>query len=549
MEYNIQYLDLSVINRSHLISVKDAISIYNCYWFTINKSLSSDSHVSVLKDELKTLIQNMPPLYVKTNLAYFPKITKTFLNSITPEIYNRNKLLILPPLNQCTQESIMKINQILRADDNTPNLDNTAPPMSLSSILVLPLKNGCLKKKLQSGKSVMRRTILTPKVPAYRIQIMGDVNLRGDQAILPRSFMKHLHIKTLKRIDPFNATSDDYKTAFIMLNDDTTLISKRDPVLSVGSIANVRYVAFSDRDLFFIPTCIMSLMNADVDGDALGVFPIEGKDNVVEVTLNLAAENNMIIPNNTTRLTFSQYTPMYLHNRPYPRTDDYYSKYAKLYDFVYKDTMEAAKKDTVFVDGFRALQEYITDLGDEFFEPTLKIYQNLLLAICNVYGDSEGFNFINKLNQDIVNLSRGIRNCWYDPNLPIIYGLYDTLDSKTLARIVLSGAKGTPEHLLSLLKKKKNLDDNLSLSVSKNHCKNRIDYTELLNVIKQMAISSMSVSKNGYNSYKNFVDWSGLQVYNNHLYYYDMDLGSIEYFFASPFLLNKTLVKIFMGLD
>lgn len=565
MKYVIQYETLATVDKRLLLTPQKAFKIVKSWWHT----LSSRPKLQKKRLKLKHLFATCGCLYVKTNCCYLPKLTKKALNTLDCETYDLNKLLILPPPDIYTQETISKLCRIL-TNDMEASGRGVERPLTFKMLSTIQLKNGTIKSKLQSGKSVMRRQNMSPKVQALRVQILCDPLLRANEAILPRNFLRHLRMKTNMRIDPFSHTRKEYDLQF---NEIGGCVVKRDPVINPGSLFAFNRVAFSNYDCVFVPPHVMKNMNADVDGDAVVIYLIQGEQEAMEILANMMSMNTMMLANFETRLTCPQYFALFLHNRKFLRSG---TAYCTLYNQIRKTQILAQKSDALFMKTFKDCSETLTCLSVKMIEPTDKILNIFLSTLVLRYGDNAAFTFINSLN-DYINYVTNtflysltsdelakktivvcqrefsmFTNCSFYPS--ILYALdTPTFDSHIFARIVMSGAKGTLEHLHQLLSKKIAVDGHLRLSkLSKikaitNSCNASytcgIDYKLIEQNIDQMSRACAKVSENGYRSYKNSVDWGALQAVKGQLFYQTLSLGTLDYFFSTPLLYSEPLLQ------
>lgn len=503
---------------------------------------------------LRKLFEKLGVVFVLSHRSYFSKFNKkyrTTLSQLTSKIYDENRLLPLPPLSMCKKTSISAITKILKQDIDAKKYYGPHLPESLKPVYAIPLKNGSLKKILQSGKSYMRRKILSPKVHAFRIQIMCDPKLPPDCIVLPRTFAKYLQIHEYTVVFPEKYslyTTEEFQT----LRSDLALISKRDPVIHIASIMLGKKVAFSNFDVMFVPSHVMEVMHADIDGDAFILYIIRSALAVAELNQFLNSQQNVALPNQTTRLNCCNSHILYMYKRSLPQNHRFYN----LYEFVRQCVRDTYLSNTEYMKSFDKLRAVHPHLTYADIDPSAKILKHFFYLICLLHGDSEAFDMINELNILIYELSIGKKNDLYQPDLPICYFYTRSLLCKNLLATVLSEAKGSIDHYLLMLERKYNVDQTYDFlhreqSVIDQELNEKIvlKMDEFMKIITQMAISSELVPRHGYETYKNSNDWSSLQVINGKMYYRGLYMGPVEYFFASPFMFPPDFVRYCLEID
>lgn len=567
MKYSIKLITLDQLPHTELfLTSMEADEFITKWWGTLNKHKNdSDSAANSITKTYHEIGQ----LYIKSNYAYVNRKSNAFIGKMTRDEWEKHRIIILPPPSHFTRDSVNHLSSLIKNDikfhkfysDDYINRVFDTNDFQMKKDLILDLdklkniqfKNGSIKKKLQSGRSLIRRVILSPKSTGLRFQIVSHTSLHPTQVILPVTFRDYLRINPKTLIDPVNSTFHEIQKSMIPIRSDMTLIMKRDPVINLGSIALITEVAFSENSILYIPTYIMNNMHADVDGDAMIIYVIHGIISNVESNQFINPKFNMLMPNNKLRLNFSQFHYLYMHNRSLPASHQYYN----LYEIIKKKYCDECKADPVYMNQFLNLQKYIPDLDESFIEPTKKILEEFLYCIIQKYDNMAAYNFMIELNRAVVELSENHVNDYFDPKLLLHYGLDDTLSSKNLARICFSGACGTPQHLLTIIQRKMEIDNNLNLKSYTPSINYSMDFKKIVSIIQNMSKASDEVSKNGYNSYKNSIDWSTIDIVDGQLYwngfnesndppkYGRWSLGHIENFTLSPFNISPMIVYLF----
>lgn len=545
MYYKISYITRN--QKKHCaITSEQAYKLYKSWWLVMN--LKKNDAMYAERMRLRKLFEKLGVVFVLSHKSYFSKFNKkyrTTLSHLTAKTYDENRLLPLPPLSMCKKTSISAITKILKQDIDAKKYYGPHLPESLKPIYAIPLKNGSLKKILQSGKSYMRRKILSPKVHAFRIQIMCDPKLRSDCIILPRTFAKYLQVYEYKLVEP-----DKYKfynsDDFIELHPDLALILKRDPVLHAASIMYGKYIAFSKHDVMFVSSQIMEVMHADIDGDAFILYLIRSALAVCELKLFLNQQENIALPNQTTRLNCCNSHILYMYKRSLPLNHRYY----RLYEFVRQCVRDTYLSNAEYMKSFEKLQIIHPYLTTNDIDPSAKILKHFFYLLCLLHGDSEAYEMINELNVLIYELSIGKKNALHQKNLPMCYFFTQSLLCKNLMATVLSEAKGTIDHYLLMLERKYKVDQTYNFkqrdqSVIDKELDEKIvlKMDDFMKIIMQMAVSSELVPRHGYETYKNSNDWSSLQVIGGKMYYRGLCMGPVEYFFSSPFMFPPDFVR------
>lgn len=545
MKYRVKYITRRMKEKSALTS-EEAYTLFKSWWLVMNIKKNDAFYADRIN--LRKLFDKLGVIYVKTHKSYFPKFNKKYrsmLTNLTYQTYEDHRLLVLPPLNLCKKTSISSITKLLKQDIDAKKIFGPFLPESLKPLYTIPLKNGSLKKILQSGKSYMRRKILSPKVHAFRIQIMCDPKLPSDCVILPVVFANYLQVFEFEEVHPNSYDFYDM-SKFYTLRSDLSLLLKRDPVIHAASIMCPPKFAFSSHDVLYIPSQIMEVMHADIDGDAFILYVIRSSLAAVELKLFLSQQNNIALANGTTRLNCSSAHILYMYKRTLPTTHRYFG----LFEFVRKYVRQSYIQNTDYMQSFEKLKKYHPDLSYKDIDPTAKILKQFFYMLCILHGDNEAYLVINELNFLVYELSIGVRNALYDPNLPMCYLFSKSLLCPNLRAVILSEAKGSIDHYLLMLERKMKADTYLEFKTQLAQPEQTTDSTdvcldieEFVKTITQMAVSSELVPRHGYEIYKNSNDWSNLQIIDGKMYYCDICMGSVEYFFSSPYIFSPVFIK------
>lgn len=540
MNYQIKYINLEMLAKYKykLITTEECYNLLKLKWKTLNNN--QIKHKDLL--EFQKHYKELGPVYVKTNKCYLLKINLKRINNLSSEEYENNKCLVVPPLDDLTRESIGVLQTILLEDSKIvfgPNF-----PKCLKFIYNLKLKRGTLRKQLQSGKSYIRRFILTPKVQAMRAQIMQDAKLKPHQCICPIFFAKYFNIVDFKLVDPHSSEPYYDQNSFYILPTSLSIIAKRDPSLHIASANVITEIAFSQHDLLYIPGSIMKHKNADCDGDAFGLYTMHGDILKMENKLFLSTEYNILIPTLNSRLVLSEVHILYLYKRGFPVNH----KFASAYNNIKKLIIKCYKENNIYMKTFHNLKIILPKCTLDDIEPTNVIFAYFILYIATCYGSEVCFQLFCEINTAVYELSIGLHNEWYRPNLPSIYMVSDKLTCTTIKSIFFSGAKGTLEQYYFMLKKKKNLDNSFFFSKCLK-LNGLLNFKEIYETLTQMSNSSDEVPKLGYQAYKSANEWNPLQIINNQILYNNKSIGEVSSFFQHlqffpPEIIHQILLSI-----
>lgn len=422
-------------------------------------------------------------------------------------IYNRETLLT-------------KINaMILRNTHETKNLTN------------IPLKNGSIKDQLQGRRSHMRRKIASPKIMTMRCQIGLRFDLAADEIIIPVNildrFKPFMDMSSAKN-DLFNlADPTMQKSKFTTLSSKYAFLLKRDPVIHQNSVVCVSKFAMAETDLFYISPHILHGQNADFDGDAENLCIVENDLASQETRLYLQPDCNVYNGFVNIKLHFSETHIYYMHRRVLSENHRYHKAYLRLRDlmtlkYLGRPINRAMIREFILTavsipgEGTARnapvpetekipLREFLDTV-----EPTSEILQTFALNIYMNEGSMATVNWFNEVNEKILDISNGLKSGWYDESLDgtqhIVPG---KLINKTLCKIVMSGAKGSPEHYTDIIKL-----SNEEVKKTQNVLQHEVD-----NAMSTISASVKRIPEVGHSSFKSLIEWNALRFSNNKLYY------------------------------
>lgn len=390
----------------------------------------------------------------------------------------------------------------------------------LKEFMQLNFLHGTIKNQLQGKNSQMRRKILSPKIVAIRCQIGLRYDLNSDSIVLPISLLNKLKIMlNLKDIELFDLTTSavnqDHKLIDLSIN--FSCIIKRDPVISKNSVVCIKKIGFANTDNMYISPYILHGQNADFDGDAEHVNLIFDLKSSLETKMLMLPNYNIYNSFLSLRLVFSETHIIYMHNnrelmkqifaeacgeRKDAIVDEIYN--IELLDwFCNQDNIEHVN---VFFEKYASLFTASKEELFNYIEPTLIILNKCALLIYLLYGNRACHNFFILVNKNV--LIKSQRHSYILTNR----GLHCDL----LFRIAVCGAKGSLHHYNQLL----GLHATAQLGNQALYENNgQKIYNTINETMQDIGKTVQQVPKLGHQSFKSLIEWNGIELINNKVYY------------------------------
>lgn len=443
----------------------------------------------------------------------------------------------------------------------------------IRNLMNIPLKNGSVKDQIQGRRSAMRRDHLSPKTLTCRAQIALRFDLRPNEMVMPLDCLDRLKLFTrTMNVGPFDLRNcTPQPDRLVDVPSKYSFVLKRDPVIDKNSIVAITRVGFARTDMFHISPYILHGQNADFDGDAENVYIVDNYDATREIKLVMLPECNIYNGFLNLQLQFTETHVYFMHKRDLPAHHPFYDKYREFKRLITKQWFADSANRNSLVEFVRAYGRLggnghttpsspdthekidIVTIFDNV-EPTALVLETFALWIYVRYGAKRTSEFFYELNDKLLEISNGIANDWSDPRLDSLRVVDRNVLCEELLKIALSGSKGSLVHYMDILeyckREKKVAHDEGGLAsrhgLPLDRDARRALITDLTTSVHKALVgisdSVRKIPRVGHESFKSLIEWNGLSIINNSLYYNTVNIvDNVDEFFFANYMFDERL--------